>query len=63
MGCGRTGPLFSFEVAGITPDIVCLSTSIGGHGELVKLLPPLTFHDEDLDLGVERLADAVRSVC
>ena len=29
MGCGRTGPFFSFESAGITPDIVCLSKSIG----------------------------------
>jgi diaminobutyrate-2-oxoglutarate transaminase len=32
MGCGRTGPFFSFEQAGITPDIVCLSKSIGGMG-------------------------------
>ncbi|CAM4183899.1 diaminobutyrate--2-oxoglutarate transaminase [Kibdelosporangium persicum] len=32
MGCGRTGPFFSFEVAGIRPDIVCLSKSIGGYG-------------------------------
>ncbi|WP_434445305.1 diaminobutyrate--2-oxoglutarate transaminase [Lentzea sp. E54] len=32
MGCGRTGPFFSFEPAGITPDIVCLSKSIGGFG-------------------------------
>ncbi|MEU6586331.1 diaminobutyrate--2-oxoglutarate transaminase [Nocardia sp. NPDC046763] len=32
MGCGRTGPFFSFEVAGITPDIVALSKSIGGYG-------------------------------
>ena len=32
MGCGRTGPFFSFEAAGITPDIVCLSKSIGGYG-------------------------------
>ena len=32
MGCGRTGPFFSFEVAGIKPDIVCLSKSIGGYG-------------------------------
>lgn len=32
MGCGRTGPFFSFESAGITPDIVCLSKSIGGFG-------------------------------
>ncbi|MFI7189912.1 diaminobutyrate--2-oxoglutarate transaminase [Nocardia nova] len=32
MGCGRTGPFFSFETAGITPDIVTLSKSIGGYG-------------------------------
>jgi diaminobutyrate-2-oxoglutarate transaminase len=32
MGCGRTGPFFSFEQAGIMPDIVCLSKSIGGYG-------------------------------
>lgn len=32
MGCGRTGPFFSFEDAGIVPDIVCLSKSIGGYG-------------------------------
>jgi diaminobutyrate-2-oxoglutarate transaminase len=31
-GCGRTGPFFSFEDAGITPDIVCVSKSIGGIG-------------------------------
>lgn len=31
-GCGRTGPFFSFEPAGIVPDIVCLSKSIGGMG-------------------------------
>ncbi|QMU79079.1 diaminobutyrate--2-oxoglutarate transaminase [Streptacidiphilus sp. PB12-B1b] len=32
MGCGRTGSFFSFEDAGITPDMVCLSKSIGGYG-------------------------------
>lgn len=32
MGCGRTGPFFSFEEAGIVPDIVCLSKSISGYG-------------------------------
>ncbi|RAS77293.1 diaminobutyrate--2-oxoglutarate transaminase (plasmid) [Priestia endophytica] len=31
-GCGRTGTFFSFEPAGIKPDIVCLSKSIGGIG-------------------------------
>ncbi|MEU1207396.1 diaminobutyrate--2-oxoglutarate transaminase [Nocardia sp. NPDC005825] len=32
MGCGRTGPFFSFEIAGITPDIVAVSKSISGYG-------------------------------
>jgi diaminobutyrate--2-oxoglutarate aminotransferase len=32
MGCGRTGPFFSFEAAGITPDIVCMSKSLSGIG-------------------------------
>lgn len=32
VGCGRTGPFLSFEPAGIYPDIVCLSKSIGGYG-------------------------------
>ncbi|MGG1664020.1 diaminobutyrate--2-oxoglutarate transaminase [Brevibacillus sp. NRS-1366] len=43
-GCGRTGPFFSFEEAGITPDIVCLSKSIGGFGlpfSLTLLRPEL----------------------
>ncbi|MEU8894089.1 diaminobutyrate--2-oxoglutarate transaminase [Streptomyces sp. NPDC048442] len=32
MGCGRTGAFFSFEEAGIAPDIVTLSKSISGYG-------------------------------
>lgn len=31
-GCGRTGHFFSFEEAGITPDIVTLSKSLSGFG-------------------------------
>lgn len=46
MGCGRTGPFFSFETARIKPDIVCLSKSISGYG-----LPlALTLIREDLDV-------------
>ncbi|QIJ60680.1 aspartate aminotransferase family protein [Streptomyces sp. JB150] len=37
MGCGRTGPFFSFETAGIVPDIVCLSKSISGYGTPMAL--------------------------
>ncbi|MEQ3551892.1 diaminobutyrate--2-oxoglutarate transaminase [Pseudonocardia nematodicida] len=32
MGCGRTGPFFSFEIAGIEPDMVTISKSISGYG-------------------------------
>ncbi|MEG3628673.1 diaminobutyrate--2-oxoglutarate transaminase [Streptomyces poriticola] len=32
MGCGRTGAFFSFEEAGVTPDIVTVSKSISGYG-------------------------------
>ncbi|SDK86724.1 diaminobutyrate--2-oxoglutarate transaminase [Streptomyces indicus] len=32
MGCGRTGGFFSFEEAGIVPDIVTVSKSISGYG-------------------------------
>ena len=31
-GCGRTGTYFSFEEAGIEPDIITLSKSLGGYG-------------------------------
>ena len=31
-GCGRTGTYFSFEEAGIYPDMVTLSKSLGGYG-------------------------------
>lgn len=32
VGCGRTGPFFSFEPFNIQPDIICLSKSISGFG-------------------------------
>lgn len=46
MGCGRTGPFFSFEPFGIQPDIVCLSKSIGGYG----LPMAITLLRPDLDI-------------
>lgn len=46
MGCGRTGPFFSFEAAGITPDIVCLSKSLSGYG----LPMSLTLFRTELDV-------------
>ena len=44
VGCGRTGTFFSFEQAGIVPDLVCLSKSISGFGlpmALVLIRPEL----------------------
>ncbi|MDC8004731.1 diaminobutyrate--2-oxoglutarate transaminase [Aureisphaera galaxeae] len=44
VGCGRTGNFFSFERAGIYPDIVLLSKSISGFGlplSLVLMKPEL----------------------
>ncbi|MCP4136338.1 MAG: diaminobutyrate--2-oxoglutarate transaminase [bacterium] len=38
VGNGRTGTFFSFEEAGITPDMVCLSKSIGGGLPMALLL-------------------------
>lgn len=32
VGCGRTGPFFSFESAELDPDIICLSKSLSGYG-------------------------------
>jgi diaminobutyrate-2-oxoglutarate transaminase len=45
-GCGRTGSFFSFEPAGIEPDIITLSKSLSGFG-----LPfALTLFRSDLDV-------------
>ena len=38
VGCGRTGPFFSFETAGIAPDLVCLSKSLSGYGQPLSLV-------------------------
>lgn len=38
VGCGRTGNFFSFERAGIVPDIVTLSKSISGYGVPLALV-------------------------
>jgi len=43
-GCGRTGDFFSFEEAGIEPDIITLSKSLSGYGlpfALVLMKPEL----------------------
>ncbi len=44
VGCGRTGPFFSFEKAGISPDIITLSKSLSGYGlpmSIVLMKPEL----------------------
>lgn len=44
VGCARTGTFFSFERAGIKPDMVVMSKSIGGYGmplSLVMVKPEL----------------------
>lgn len=38
MGCGRTGEFFSFEFAGLSPDIVVLSKSLSGFGLPLSML-------------------------
>lgn len=37
-GCGRTGTFFSFEAAGIVPDVVVLSKSLSGFGLPMSVL-------------------------
>ncbi|ANY07111.1 diaminobutyrate--2-oxoglutarate transaminase [Pseudonocardia sp. HH130630-07] len=46
MGCGRTGPFFSFEIAGIKPDIVTISKSISGYGLPMALVLIKPEHDQ-----------------
>ncbi|MCE0761530.1 diaminobutyrate--2-oxoglutarate transaminase [Pseudonocardia kujensis] len=45
MGVGRTGPFFSFEAAGIQPDIVTISKSISGYGLPMALVLIKPEHD------------------
>jgi len=46
VGCGRTGPFFSFEKFDVDPDIICLSKSISGYG----LPMALTLMKPELDV-------------
>lgn len=57
VGCGRTGPFFSFEAAGITPDIVLLSKSISGYGlplSMVLIAPHLDRWEPGEHIGTFR---------
>lgn len=46
VGCGRTGPFFSFEPFNLQPDIICLSKSLSGFG----LPMALTLMKPELDI-------------
>ncbi len=46
VGCGRTGPFFSFEPFDVEPDIICLSKSLSGYG----LPMSLTLMKPELDV-------------
>ncbi|MEM9486393.1 MAG: diaminobutyrate--2-oxoglutarate transaminase [Cyanobacteria bacterium P01_F01_bin.116] len=57
VGCGRTGPFFSFERADIVPDMVILSKSISGYGfpmSLVLIKPDLDVWDPAEHTGTFR---------
>jgi len=45
VGCGRTGTFFSFEKAGISPDIITLSKSLSGYGLPMSLVLLRSEHD------------------
>ncbi len=57
VGCGRTGSFFSFEAAGISPDIVTLSKSLSGFGlplSLVLFKPELDVWEPGAHSGTFR---------
>ena len=57
VGCGRTGYFFSFERAGIIPDIVAISKSIGGCGmplSMVLFKPELDIWEPGQHTGTFR---------
>lgn len=57
VGCGRTGTFFSFERAGIIPDVVTISKSIGGCGmplALVLFKPELDIWEPGQHTGTFR---------
>jgi diaminobutyrate-2-oxoglutarate transaminase len=57
VGCGRTGDFFSFEFAGITPGLICLSKSISGYGlpmSLVLIRPDLDIWEPGEHTGTFR---------
>jgi len=73
VGCGRTGRFFSFEEAGVIPDLVCLSKSLSGYGiplaiTFVTATAALTFWESnhivrETDRKAERVRRALESIC
>jgi diaminobutyrate-2-oxoglutarate transaminase len=51
------------KVTAIAYDKGLLAETSGPSDEVVKLLPPLTITEEDLDHGLGILADATATVC
>ncbi len=45
VGCGRTGPFFSFEEMDLSPDLICLSKSLSGYGFPFAILLLKEKHD------------------
>lgn len=50
-GCGRTGDYFSFEAAGIDPDIITLAKGIGGFGTPLAMNLVKPEHDQHWQPG------------
>jgi len=64
VGCGRTGPFFSFERAGLRPDMICLSKSLRGNNHaFVTATAALGYWQDDrLSSEVKRKGALVREV-
>lgn len=45
VGCGRTGPYFSFEGTGLDPDLIVLAKGVGGYGLPLAMLLVKREHD------------------
>jgi diaminobutyrate-2-oxoglutarate transaminase len=46
VGCGRTGPFFSFEGTGVVPDMITLSKSLSGYGLPMSMVLVRPEHDQ-----------------
>ncbi|MEZ4240077.1 MAG: diaminobutyrate--2-oxoglutarate transaminase [Myxococcota bacterium] len=46
VGCGRTGPFFSFEGTGVVPDMITMSKSLSGYGLPLSMVLVKPEHDQ-----------------